>query len=222
MDLGVMSAMAEGGPMITGEWINSKTGEHVTVRDSYIDGDDMWVVLTNGKQLTMSEFQDYVQMSAETYDENGKQIANAPQTSFTESNTKKKDKPNYDPNLVFDGIDTTNIAVSPLQKQLLSKEAEELGLNLDNTDTQTYVQDNTPKQHNLTNKEQMILKILDKADAPKIEFNVKWDKCPKHELNMLKEYFDITDNDISNTIVRKYISIDNVADIVSEWVEKNI
>ena len=234
MDLGVMSTMAEGGPMITGQWINQKTGEQVTVRDSYIDGDDMYIMLTNGKQLTLSEFQDYVQMSEETYDERGNNLGTQPQTSFREAkkgDTNKK-KPTYDPNLVFDGIDTnkkTSVqGMSDLQKQILADEAASLGLNTDDTDdTIITVSDEPTVQHKViqpfdeaSEKEQMIMKILEKTENPKISFNVSWEGYPNKELKMLKEYFNISNEDISKAIIKKYVTRNEIEKIVTEWIEK--
>ena len=122
--------MGGGGPMITGQWINQRTGERVTVRDSYMDGENMFVILTNGRQLTMEEFQDYVQMSDDVYDEKGNKIGN--EKPLQKKTAKKKAA--YDPNLVFDGMDSTAQPIqSDLQKQILAAEAAELGLNQDDS-----------------------------------------------------------------------------------------
>ena len=225
MDLGGMAMMGGGGPMITGQWINQRTGERVTVRDSYMDGENMFVILTNGRQLTMEEFQDYVQMSDDVYDEKGNKIGNE---KPSQKKTAKK-KPAYDPNLVFDGMDSTAQPVqSDLQKQILAAEAAELGLNQDlNQDDspQNYgvePQDIPlmPKYSKVTEQEQMIMKILDKTEKPQISFNVSWDAYPNNELKMLKEYFNVTNDDIAKAIIKKYVSKEDLDNIVSEWVNK--
>ena len=60
--------------MITGSWMNKRTGERITVRNSIIDGDDM-ILITDKGQLSMTEFSnDYIQVSDEIYDENNKVI----------------------------------------------------------------------------------------------------------------------------------------------------
>ena len=87
MDLGGIATMGGGGPIISGQWINQRTGEQVTVRDSYMDGENMFVVLTNGQTLNMDEFQDYIQMSDDVYDEHGNKL-----TSQSHQNTVIKKK----------------------------------------------------------------------------------------------------------------------------------
>lgn len=221
MDLGGMAMMGGGGPMITGQWINQRTGERVTVRDSYMDGENMFVILTNGRQLTMEEFQDYVQMSDDVYDEKGNKIGNE---KPSQKKAAKK-KPAYDPNLVFDGMDSTTQPVqSDLQKQILAAEAAELGLNQDDSPQNYGVEPQdiplVPKYSKVTEQEQMIMKILDKTEKPQISFNVSWDAYPNNELKMLKEYFNVTNDDIAKAIIKKYVSKEDLDNIVSEWVNK--
>ena len=225
MDLGGIAMMGGGGPMITGQWINQRTGEKVTVRDSYMDGENMFVILTNGRQLTMEEFQDYVQMSDDVYDEKGNKIGNE---KPSQKKTAKK-KPAYDPNLVFDGMDSTEQPVqSDLQKQILAAETAELGLNQDDI-PQNYGENYgvepqdvplVPKYSEVTEQEQMIMKILDKTEKPQISFNVSWDAYPNNELKMLKEYFNVTNDDIAKAIIKKYVSKEDLNNIISEWVSK--
>ena len=50
---------------ITGTWVNRMTGDKVVVRSTVIDGDDMLIICADGRQLKMSEFQNYIQMSDE-------------------------------------------------------------------------------------------------------------------------------------------------------------
>lgn len=221
MDLGGIAMMGGGGPMITGQWINQRTGEKVTVRDSYMDGENMFVILTNGRQLTMEEFQDYVQMSDDVYDEKGNKIGNE---NPSQKKTAKK-KPAYDPNLVFDGMDSTEQPIqSDLQKQILAAETAELGLNQDDSPQNYGVEPQdvplVPKHSEVTEQEQMIMKILDKTEKPQISFNVSWDAYPNNELKMLKEYFNVTNDDIAKAIIKKYVSKEDLNNIISEWVSK--
>lgn len=219
MDFGGMTMSSTGGPMISGQWVNQRTGEVVTVRDSYMDGEQMYVTLSNGKQITMEDFQCYVQMS----EDNDKLIE-----SIQKQQNEKKNKPKYDPSLVFDGIDTTpktTSSVSPLQKQILSQEANSLGITYEenaaatnNTDTvvKTVVDKSTVETS--SEQEKMIMKILDKSDAPTIEFSVTWEGCPKKEMSMLKEYFGVSSEDIAKAIIKKYVTMDDVKNVVTDWV----
>lgn len=193
--------MDGGGPMVNGQWINQRTGETVTVRDSYMDGEGMFVVLTNGKTLSMDEFTDYVQMTADESDTTNKTI---------EKPIEKTEKPTYDPNLVFEGMDKTD--APSLQQQVLCDEYIEPIEITDVVDS---------KVESVSESLDMIYKILDKTEKPNISFNVEWDSCPISELNMLKEYFGITNEDIANAIINRYVNTDDICNIVIEWV-KNI
>lgn len=220
MDFGGMAMSSTGGPMISGQWVNQKTGEVVTVRDSYMDGEQMYVTLSNGKQITMEDFQCYVQMS----EDNDKLIE-----SIQKQQNEKKNTPKYDPSLVFDGIDTTPKtapSVSPLQKQILSQEATSLGITYEENVTATNSADpavvktvvDKSAVETSSEQEKMIMKILDKSDAPTIEFSVVWEGCPKKELSMLKEYFGVSSEDIAKAIIKKYVTMEDVKNVVTGWV----
>ena len=68
-----------GGAMITGKWINKKTGQVINVRDSFIEGDNNMILMTDKGQLSMEEFTKYyIQASDEMYNENGVVIDTKP------------------------------------------------------------------------------------------------------------------------------------------------
>lgn len=60
---------------IKGKWTNRVTGQTVMVKDSVITDDDMAVILSDGSMIDMNTFsRDYIQMSDDIYDLNGKVI----------------------------------------------------------------------------------------------------------------------------------------------------
>lgn len=215
MDLGGIATMGGGGPMISGQWINQKTGEQVTVRDSYMDGENMFVVLTNGQTLNMDEFQDYIQMSDDAYDERGNKLS-------SNAHSKPAVKtPVNDPQVIFDGMSVIapSVPSSDLQKQIMSSEAESLGIKYP-ADIETAETVHMTVDTGNNEQEQMIMKILDKTDAPTISFNVSWEAYPVNEFKMLKDYFDISDDEIAKAIIKKYVNKEDIDKIVTEWVNK--
>lgn len=67
------------GEMISGKWINKKTGQVINVRDSFIDEMSNMVINTDKGTLSMEEFSKYyIQASDEVYDQSGKVIDNKP------------------------------------------------------------------------------------------------------------------------------------------------
>ena len=208
--------MGMGGPMISGAWINQKTGEKVVVRDSYMDGDKMYVILTNGQQLSLEDFQDYVQMSEESYDERGRNIGIVNDEADINNKNEIKDI-KYDPAIIFDGIDTNvtkKDGESDLQRQILSNEFN------DNVDTST--PSNTENKSTASEQEEMIMKIFNKVEKPTLSFIVNWNNYPKKELAMLKEYFNVTNDDIAKAIMKKFINEKDINNIICKWVDENL
>ena len=66
------------GMMISGTWMNKRTGQKINVRQSIQDGDNM-IIITDKGQISMDVFsRDYIQSSDEVYDESGKVIDRVP------------------------------------------------------------------------------------------------------------------------------------------------
>lgn len=226
MNLGGAAIMGGGGPMITGTWINQRTGETVTVRDSYMDGEDMFVILTNGQTLSMDKFSEYIQMSEDEYDTRGNKVSSSSSKKSTKSNKKN---PTYDPSLVFDGIDVKEQpktqTASALQKQLLAHEAEELGINdgyLESTSFERKtVDESVYRAPSVDTKEKgMVSKILDDSPVPSFSFNVEWKGFPVAEMKMLQKHFNVTNEMIAESVIEKYVNIESIKKTITEWVNK--
>lgn len=73
----------------------------------------------------------------------------------------------------------------------------------------------------------IIKKVFDKLTSyPTITIDVKWDDFPEAQIHTLVDYLDISIDDISTYIIKKYINIDslsaNMKNIINEKLEKNI
>lgn len=228
MNLGGAAIMGGGGPMITGTWINQRTGETVTVRDSYMDGEDMFVILTNGQTLSMDKFSEYIQMSEDEYDVRGNKVSSSSSSNKKSSTKSNKKNPTYDPSLVFDGIDVKDQKpkqqASALQKQLLAHEAEELGINdgyLEPTSFECKTVDESVYRSSVESKEKgMVSKILDDSPAPSFIFNVEWKGFPVAEMKMLQKHFNVTNDMIAESVIEKYVNIETIKKTITEWVNK--
>ena len=64
----------------------------------------------------------------------------------------------------------------------------------------------------------MIIKILEKTETPKLSLTVNWDEYPLNELKMLKDYFNVSNDDISIAIMKMYINMDSIKETVTNWV----
>lgn len=193
---------AGSGPMISGKFINKNTGKEIFVRDSIDDGNRMQLVLSDGTCITMDEFQNYVQISDEEYDEHGNMIGIA--KTSTLNNTQSK--PSIDTDLLFAGM-----GEQPKERK------EEIVIE-DTPYGVTSIVQAAPVQNKLNHKLEMINKILDKSEAPEIKVLINWPNKPDKEFDMLKTFFDVTNEDIAEAVYMKYGSEDAFINAFNESI----
>lgn len=215
--------MGGGGPMISGNWINTKTGETVTVRDSFMDGEDMIIFLTNGRQLTLSEFQDYVQQSEEEYDEHGNMISKTNGGGIQkQASPKPHHKPaNVDAATVFAGLGDDKpadkkVAAPPVSDADGAAELEALINGGSPAHAVPRVETSAPKD--MTEGLQAVSKIIHRSSSPKFKVSVEWNDFPKEELEMAKKFFDATDDDITKAIIGMHCTGHELEAAIAEWL----
>lgn len=87
-----------------------------------------------------------------------------------------------------------------------------------------------PKQANVPAQQEVIQqnnpaleKLFNKlSDFPSLDINLKWDKIPIAELNMLKTIFDITDDDIADYIFNNYCTSAEIKAAITEAIKRMI
>ena len=181
------------GPAISGKFFHKDTGREIFVRDSINDGIKMCVVLSDGTTMDMSEFQNYVQMSDEEYDSQGRLIGKA----------KEQPKSNLDPDLLFAGMGDR-----PKESNKQSEEIRSVMRQIEEPNTVEYSEDDQ--------KLAMIKKILDKSSEPEIVVTINWQNKPEKEFEMLKNFFDINTEDIANAVFRKYGDVNKIKQAFKE------
>lgn len=181
------------GPAISGKFFHKDTGREIFVRDSINDGVKMCVVLSDGTTMDMSEFQNYVQMSDEEYDSQGRLIGKA----------KEQSKPSLDPDLLFAGMGDR-----PKESNKQSEEIRSVMRQIEEPNTVEYSEDNQ--------KLAMIKKILDKSSEPEIVVTINWQNKPEKEFEMLKNFFDVNTEDIANAVFRQYGDVNKIKQAFKE------
>ena len=181
------------GPAISGKFFHKDTGREIFVRDSINDGIKMCVVLSDGTTMDMSEFQNYVQMSDEEYDSQGRLIGKA----------KEQPKSNLDPNLLFAGMGDR-----PKESNKQSEEIRSAMRQIEEPNIVEYSEDDQ--------KLAMIKKILDKSSEPEIVVTINWQNKPEKEFEMLKNFFDVNTEDIANAVFRKYGDVNKIKQAFKE------
>ena len=181
------------GPAISGKFFHKDTGREIFVRDSINDGIKMCVVLSDGTTMDMSEFQNYVQMSDEEYDSQGRLIGKA----------KEQPKSNLDPDLLFAGMGDR-----PKESNKQSEEIRSVMRQKEEPNTVEYSEDDQ--------KLAMIKKILDKSSEPEIVVTKKKKNKPEKEFEMLKNFFDINIEDIADAVFRQYGDVNKIKQAFKE------
>ena len=181
------------GPAISGKFFHKDTGREIFVRDSINDGVKMCVVLSDGTTMDMSEFQNYVQMSDEEYDSQGRLIGKA----------KEQPKSNLYPDLLFAGMGDR-----PKESNKQSEEIRSVMRQIEEPNTVEYSEDDQ--------KLAMIKKILDKSSEPEIVVTINWQNKPEKEFEMLKNFFDVNTEDIADAVFRQYGDVNKIKQAFKE------
>ena len=197
-----MGGMGMGGP--TGKWINMRTGKTIIVKDTFTEGDRMTVMCSDGRMIPMSEFsRDYVQMDESM---TGAQPAQS--------------RPVLDESLLMKGMgprpseDNAQIAQPQQPRPIVDMPSLDNsyvgGWNGDNDSIGTIIES--------TKTNSLVTRLLDKCNTPKITIGLSWDDAPINELNMLKTIYDVTDDEIVNAVVDKFISLEAIKEQMSKKV----
>lgn len=192
-DMGPMAGLGPMGDMtVQGQWINKRTGQVINVRDSIIEGDSM-VVISDVGQIDMETFsRDYIQQSEEVYDT--PKIQNTQGTSIKEITAQ-------DPSIMAGGVNPLEVPLNELPQSTVT--VKEKPVTIGHYD--------------------MIDKIFVKNETePKIKFEIEWTDFPAKELQMLVDYFDVSIDDISKYISKKFVDQQAIVDSLTSFVNKRV
>ena len=198
-----MGGMGMGGP--TGKWINMRTGKTILVKDTFTEGDRMTVMCSDGRMIPMSEFsRDYVQMdeSQQNVQQQTPQVAQQARPALDESLLMKGmgPRPAEPSKMVIDMPQDTSYTMDDICVDSAYANAHNISV---------------PVGENI-----LVDKLLEKCKAPVITVDLKWDNAPMNELNMLKTIYDGTDEEIVNTIVNKFVSLEAIKEQMTNRVNE--
>ena len=157
----------------------------------------MCVVLSDGTTMDMGEFQNYVQMSDEEYDSNGRLMGKSTNKPQQNSNSE------LNPDLLFAGM-----GEKPKEKIEQSEEIHSLMKQFD----PPVIKESSEEDQKLS----MIKKILDKSSEPEIIITINWPEKPEKEFEMLRNFFDIDTEDIAKAAFNKYGDIEKIKQAFKE------
>lgn len=187
------------GPSIRGKFFHKDNGKEIFVRDSINDGVKMCVVLSDGTTMDMGEFQNYVQMSDEEYDSNGRLIGKSPNKPQQTSELNSE----LNPDLLFAGMGE--------KPKVKIEQSEEIHSLMKQSDPLVTKESSEEDQ-----KLSMIKKILDKSSEPEIIITINWPEKPEKEFEMLRNFFDVDIEDIAKATFQKYGNIEKIKQAFKE------
>ena len=194
---------------ITGTWVNRMTGDKVVVRSTVIDGDDMLIICADGRQLKMTEFQNYIQMSDDNSNGNDTSVSLddirglEKERRVVVSATNNRQALYYD-NPYEDNSQYITNNHEPYREFIEKPQIEE-----------------KPKQ--VSESEKLLNKLFEKIELDaELKVDLNCINFPSKELNMLRAIYDVTAEDISDYIVNNIINIDVFKSAVTQYVNKQL
>lgn len=219
--------------MPRGNFVDTRNGQKIVVRDNVIDGDNMLLITSIG-QISLDDFSKYyIQVSDDVYDINGRKIgtdseginnitSNLNEASFKRGpvDLKESNKHIFNPVDLDDG--TNEDESTNFEDNISQLDNKESSLDKDET-----IKPTEPTKIVADISYIMVSKLFSNItknnDLPfvKVDFN-DWDNFPKNQLNMLIESFGVTYDDITNYIYSKYINTDDIKKSIKDFLSKNL
>ena len=186
-----------GGDMISGKWINKNDGSIISIRNTVMDGDNI-ILITDKGELDMNSFsKNYIQVSDETYDNNGNVV----------STNDKFDISEITPNYNETGVNTfDNETFNKLTKGIANTHHQ-------NANSSIHIETT-----NTSDNFKLIDKVFSKVKhEPSINIDISWIDFPNDKVQMLMDTFDVDKNEISEYIYNKYLNKDIIIKSLSKY-----
>lgn len=177
--------------IISGKWYNKNTGKVITVRNSFMDGEDFQIITTDGDIITGEEFSNYYIQCADTiYNENGESTGNKEE------------------------IDYENLFISNTATPINNVESKPEVKNTIENNLSNIVE---IKQETTTDN---LKKIFEKFDSlPLVKLDITWENKNVSELLVLMKYLDISIDDITDYLYYKIINDEDIKNEIKSNIQ---
>lgn len=193
---GIMMGM-DGAPMMSGTWVNPKTGHKFTVQDCFFQDGNFMVQTTDGRMLDYNTIQHYVQTT-----DKGPEIGKQPQKP-----TKKKQKAQPIQESLPDDI----------MNEILPEDMEAIGLgNINDTirnDGYIGTALSEPNKSSAITAQRptpqvdpdvvMIEKVLKKHSMPEPQVSIDWQPVPTKQMETLVDILGVEPRAIADYYINK-------------------
>ena len=198
----MMNAMDFGAGLdLAGSWENVRTGEVINIRDTIMMDNQMIGLSTDGRQIPFEKLQSFVKSDI------AKPNTPPQRTNISQKRTPRPSKP------FVDDVDreqnwgsTTDDVDSSADSgyEILPEDMDLLRKPLPRREDEDRVQKSEQPSPIST-----VLEGLKKSEQPKINFSIKWDNIPEGII-FLKKYLQISENDITDAIINKFINVNDI------------
>ena len=189
---------ADSGPVMSGTWFNRRTQDSFTVRDAFLEDNQMIILTTDGRRLDYNTIQEYEQVNDNQLPlKNGQQNQLPPEVaSMVEDVEALPVIETQAPASAIAGILPEDMAL--IQTQPAQPVNDPLHTPIGQ------LANKTPTGHVLTEEDEevrftnrTIKRALDRAKKdPEIAVGIKWNKYPEKQMEMLVDYMGIDVEDI--------------------------
>lgn len=194
---------------IQGDWINKNTGQKIHIKNSVIDGDQM-IIITNLGQLSMDEFsRNYIQVSDDMYDMNGKIITTNEHAQQINENLPK-----------VETLDTQEYIIN--DKPVDFNNIERITITNDEAKDTAFTINESLNTTSITNIG-LIKKVFDKVNAkPEINVTINFNEFPKEQIATLVNFLDVSIDDISNYLYTEYVNENTVKEQIKSIINREL
>ncbi len=199
------------GPILSGHWYNPSTGDSFTVRDTYFEDNNLYVITTDGRRLNYDIISKYVQSD--------KPIPKQPNIAQQQTNTLPPELANQILNPVSSvNSDFNNSEFGILEDDMALISGQN---NKEKAITRDQFNINSVKQTLQEDEDTMLIRrILSRSQEPIITCGIKWNKFPNKQLEML-EMLGVDLDKIADYYINK-IDLQVIKDKIKEDISKYI
>ena len=187
------------GPVVTGWWVNPKTGDKFNAVDTFFEDNQIFVKTSDGRLLKYSQIQNYLKTDNPD--------------AFIKTKQPSSSAKEEIPAEILNEIASID-----------ASESDDLLIPDDNIFGNPSPAKPAPEK-NVAIKpiadEDIIERALGKKTKPKVEGAIKWRSFPKQEIEMLKDLMGVSEGSIVDYYV-KYLSVDDIVKSLTDSIRNYI
>lgn len=200
--------------MLSGHWYNPSTGDSFTVRDTYFEDNNLYVITTDGRRMNYDMISKYVQSD--------KPIPKQTQPAQNQNNVLPPELASQilnPTNSVSSDSNNSDFGILEDDMALISGKANQE--NQEKTITRDKFNINAVQQLQQEDEDTMLIRrILSRSQEPEITCGIKWSKFPNKQLEML-EMMGVDLDKIADYYIKK-IDLQVIKDKIKKDISKYI